>query len=76
MKTQTVELDMEAFGAQFANMGDDDQALFFKGLAGELKCWESAYAAQIQFHSVGRKLKPEQKKLLAQTVAMVWHEED
>lgn len=76
MKIQDITIDMEEFGAHFANMDDDDQALFFKGLAGELKCWKSTYKAQMQFHSVARKLAYDTKQLLSETVGMVWYKEE
>lgn len=76
MKIQTVQIDMEAFGAEFANMDDSEQALFFKGLAGELRCWKSTYRAQLQFHGVARLLKRDQKELLADTVGMAWYKEE
>lgn len=41
-------------------MDDNEQALFFKGLAGELRCWNSTYNAQLQFHGVARLLNKEQ----------------
>jgi hypothetical protein len=43
MRINTVEINMEAFGADFANMDDVEQAKFFKGLARELICWHSDY---------------------------------
>lgn len=76
MKIQTVTIDMEALGAQFANMDDNEQAAFFKGLAAELQCWKSTYHAQLQFHGVARLLKQDQKELLAETVGMVWYKEE
>ena len=76
MRIQTVNIDMEAFGAEFANMDDSEQALFFKGLAGELRCWKSMYHAQLQFHGVAQLLKQDQKELLADTVGMVWYKEE
>lgn len=76
MKVQSLKIDMEAFGAVFANMDDNDQALFFKGLAGELRGWKSTHNAQLQFHGVARLLNKEQKELLADTVGMVWYKEE
>jgi len=76
MKVQSVNIDTEAFGAEFANMDDKEQALFFKGLAGELRCWKSTYNAQLQFHAVARLLNKEQIELLADTVGMVWYKEE
>ena len=76
MKIQVVDINMEALGAQFANMDDSDQSLFFKGLVGELRCWDSIYHGQMQFHSVARLLTEEDKALLDQTVGCIWYKED
>lgn len=76
MKIQTVQIDMEALGAQFANMDDNEQALFFKGLSAELKTWPSIHQGEMQFCSVGRLLKDDQKKILSQIVGMVWYKEE
>lgn len=75
MKVQTVSIDMEAFGATFAGLDSVEQALFFKGLAGELACWDSVYRAQMQFHRVAEGLTGTQKDLLEDTVGMVWFKE-
>lgn len=75
MKIQTVTIDMEAFGAQFANMDGNEQALFFKGLASELKTWPSLHQGAMQFCSVGRLLKDDQKKILDETVGLAWYKE-
>jgi hypothetical protein len=72
MKVQAVQIDMEAFGAQFANMDDNDQALFFKGLAAELKTWASVHQGEMQFCSVGRLLKDDEKEILSQVVEIAW----
>ena len=76
MKIQTVTIDMEALGAQFANMDDNEQAAFFKGLAAELKTWPSIHQGEMQFCSVGRLLKDDQKKILSQVVEMAWYKEE
>jgi hypothetical protein len=76
MKIQAVQIDMEAFGAQFANMDDNEQALFFKGLAAELKTWPSIHQGEMQFCAVGRLLKNDQKKILSQVVEMAWYVEE
>ena len=75
MKIQAVQIDMEAFGAQFANMNDNEQALFFKGLAAELKTWPSIHQGEMQFCSVGHLLKDDQKQILSQVVEMAWYKE-
>jgi hypothetical protein len=76
MKINAVNIEMEAFGAQFANMDDSEQAAFFKGIAGEVRRWESTYNAQMQFHSVSRLVKKEDRDLLSKTLACVWYKED
>jgi len=76
MKIQSVQIDMEAFGAQFANMDDNEQAAFFKGLAAELKTWPSIHQGEMQFCSVGQLLKDEQKKILSQVVGIAWYKEE
>jgi hypothetical protein len=72
MKIQSVKIDMEAFGAQFANMDDNEQALFFKGLAAELKTWPSIHQGEMQFCSVGNLLKDEQKEILSNVLGIIW----
>jgi hypothetical protein len=75
MKIQAVNIDMEAFGAQFANMDDNDQALFFKGLARELICWKSEHLAQMQFHGVAKGLKEDEKRALDNALGCLWYKE-
>jgi hypothetical protein len=75
MKIQSVKIDMEAFGAQFANMDDNEQALFFKGLADELKTWPSIHQGEMQFCSVGNLLKEEQKQILSRALEIIWAKE-
>jgi hypothetical protein len=72
MKIQAVSIDLEAFGAQFANMDSEEQGLFFKGLARELMCWKSEYNAQMQFHYVADKLKEDEKKALDNALGCLW----
>lgn len=71
MKVETVQIDMELFGARFANAGDKDQAAFFKGLAAELRHYESQHAAQLQFAYVGGKLSDDDKKTLDNVLCMI-----
>ena len=72
MKVQVVNIDIEALGAQFANMDSEEQALFFKGLARELMCWKSEYNAQMQFHLVACCLKEDEKKTLGNALGCLW----
>lgn len=45
---QPIKIDYEAFGAEFANMNDNEQALFFKGIAKQLKHWETTHHILMQ----------------------------
>jgi len=73
VRIQAVEINMEVFGAHFANMDDEEQAAFFKSLARELKLWKSTYHGQLQFHSVGKHLTKEDKEMLDEVVACAWY---
>lgn len=75
MRIQAVQIDMEVFGAQFANMDDYEQAAFFKGLASELKLWPSLHQGEMQFCGVNLLLTDEHKKILAATVGITFHTE-
>ncbi len=75
MKIQSVEIDMEAFGAEFANKDSKDQAAFFKGLARELMTWKSRHSAQMQFAFVGNDLKDDEKEMLEYAVEQAWYKE-
>lgn len=76
LRNQSVSIDMEALGAQFANIDDNEQAAFFKGLVAELKTWPSIHQGKMQFCSVGRLLNDDQKKILSQVVEMAWYKEE
>jgi hypothetical protein len=75
MKINTVSIDMEAFGAQFANMDDNEQSLFFKGLAREVKLWPSLHQAHMQFCAVGRLVPTEDRKVLGELLAFIGPDE-
>ena len=45
---QTIKINYEAFGAEFANADNDKQALFFKGFARELANWTSDHNKSLQ----------------------------
>jgi hypothetical protein len=75
MRINTVEINMEAFGADFANMDDAEQAKFFKGLARELICWHSDYKVQLQFAYIASKLQLDEKKELDNALGMLYFKE-
>lgn len=64
MKIRSFDVNMEAFGAEFAKMGSIEQAYFFKGLAAELRHFESCHHAEMQFCSIGNKLSAKDKSTL------------
>ena len=72
---KSINIDWEALGAQFAHMEDNTQALFFKGLARELKTWETHYHKELQFAYVSRLLKPEEKEEL-EVLGMLWFKDE
>jgi hypothetical protein len=76
MRIQSVQINMEALGAQFANMDDDEQAAFFKGLSEELKNWPSTYQGQMQFCAVGNLLTNDQKEILEKTVSIIFEKKE
>lgn len=45
---QPIKIDYEAFGAGFANADNNEQALFFKGIAKQLKHWETTHHILMQ----------------------------
>ena len=69
---KSVTINWEELGAQFANMSDEEQGSFFKGLARELLHWDSDYQKQIQGSMVSDKLKEEEKKELETFLGMLW----
>ena len=75
MKIRTVEINMEAFGAEFAVMDDRKQAAFFKGMARELQSWKSNYHAEMQFHSVAQLLSQQDKDTLERAISCIYFKE-
>jgi hypothetical protein len=71
MKIQSVQIDLEAFGAHFANMDDDDQAAFLRGLASELQHWPSEYRQGLQFLAVADRLSTEHRRILTRVFGML-----
>lgn len=60
----SVELNMTELGAEFANMGDTEQAAFFHGLAIELGSWPTHFAWESQGCAVGMKLSERDTEIL------------
>ena len=71
MKVQTVSIDMEAFGAAFANLDSKEQGAFFHGLAQELKRFESHYSAQLQFGYIAQEITEGDKAILEDVLCML-----
>lgn len=74
-KSDNIEINWESLGATFANMGDDDQAKFFKGLARELMHWDSDHRKELQFFSVSDGLTDKDKEQLEIALKCLWWEE-
>lgn len=75
MKVRSVQVDLEAFGAELAGLGSDEQALFFKGLARELALWPAQYNAQMQFAMVSDALAEKDRDVLENALGMLWFRE-
>ena len=61
---QSIDLNMEELGAEFANCGDGDQAKFFHGLAFELRSWPTHFQRESQGCAVSLKLSKEDRDTL------------
>jgi len=70
-----IDINWEILGAKFANLGDNKQALFFRGMARELSHWDSIHNKQMQFFSVARKLTEKDKIELQKSLECLWWEE-
>lgn len=70
----TIKIDLELFGSEFANLDSGEQAKFFKGLARELKAWKTHSNKQMQFAYVGQELDDEEKEELANALQMIFPE--
>ena len=56
MKVSETIFNWRALGAAFANIGDDEQAEFFRGMSESFKHWETRAYIGMQFAGVGQKL--------------------
>ena len=74
MKAEVVEINMELLGAAFARADSNEQVAFFKGLAYELKRFDSYYHKEAQFAYVASELTLDEKKQL-QVLEILWYEE-
>lgn len=72
---KSVKINYEALGAEFANASDEDQALFFTGLANEMRHWQSEHHKQMQGAMVSDKLRDDVKKELETFLGMLWFNE-
>jgi hypothetical protein len=69
---QSIDVNWEILGAEFVNMGDNEQAAFFHGMARELSHWKSDHLKQMQAFYVADKLKPEDKAELDTFLGCLW----
>jgi hypothetical protein len=75
MKPETVMINMELFGAHFANLGSGEQAAFFKGMAKELSTWDSNFRKQMQFACIAAELKINERDELENVLTMLYPKE-
>ena len=74
---EPITINWESLGAALARTGDDEQAAFFNGFAGELATWDSQYQVQMQGHYVSGKIKRDaRRKVLTEFVACMCDEEE
>jgi hypothetical protein len=71
MKARAVTIDLELLGAQFVNMGSDEQAKFFVGMAKEIKTWKSQHQAQMQFAYIVDGIPKELLPILEDVLCMI-----
>ena len=76
MRISTVEINMEALGADFAGMDDHEQAKFFRGLARQLIIWKSDYKAQMQFHAIAKLLTQQEKDALDNALGCLYFKDE
>jgi hypothetical protein len=72
----SIIIDLESFGSEFANMDSEDQAKFFIGLANELSKWPSVSQTQMQFAYAADKLDDKQKNTLDLSLGMLWFKDN
>lgn len=75
MKVKAFDINLELFGAEFANMDSKDQAKFFNGMAKELLTWETKHRVEMQFCYVIDDIKPECRDVLKTALGMLIYEE-
>lgn len=68
----SISIKWEVLGSQFANLTDEEQGAFFKGLACELSHWSSCHQKQMQGLMVADKLNDDNKKELETFLQMLW----
>lgn len=73
---KSININMKAFGAEFANMDSDMQTDFFTGLGKELLTWETNHLVEMQFLSIGQNLSPNVKQKLKYALRCLWYEEE
>lgn len=65
MRIGLQDTDWSYIGAKLAQSDDNEQAEFFKGLAKELRSFETRHQAEMQTISTASKLSREDKEILS-----------
>ncbi len=76
MKVESFKIDMESFGAEFANVDSKEQGLFFKGFANELSHWKSDHQKQMQAAFIRDELSADEQKELKNALEMLWFDDE
>lgn len=76
MKVKAFDINLELFGAEFANMDSADQAKFFTGLAKELSMWKSKHQIGLQFACVKDSIDPKLTDYLDKSLGMLIYKGD
>jgi len=70
-------LNWAELGAALCNISDDEQSKFFYGFAHELasRSFESNFKRECQMISIGKRLDPKSKEILAEFLPAIWFKE-
>jgi len=72
----TISINWEALGAEFANMEDTKQAKFFEQFAKEINRWPSSYHRNMQLMAVSDRLSDNAKIILEGLLPSLWYSQE
>ena len=70
----SIDIKWDLLGAKLANLSDEEQGLFFKGLSNELSKFESHYMANLQMCYVKSKLSKKEQEFLKEFLPNLWED--